>query len=242
MAPVDQISKWLRKKSPYSYGVELLIEVNGPTRMNQMLLFKPTDRNLKKVVYELEKILLANGVIYIDYEESEENNEVSKPKRVESHAELQSSTQSVEEEPEVELPTPIITSNNIASPVPALDVLTRIKSELKRYFKERGHYHGLLHAAEDDDSRYDAAKKIMRLQSKIDAAYLDIDRIEAGNIPQNQIMKELTAEDYKRIQNLKTYIARYKRKLSSATDPGSISSFNKKLEDYQKELNTYYNA
>lgn len=242
MLLVDQIHAWLRKKTPYSYGVELLIKSNGATRLNKTLLFNATDANLSILVYELEKILLKNGVIFTENEEESQSNEFPEPERTESHTELSNSTESIKKEPAIQFSPRITADHHLDSPVPSLDIVTRLKSELKSYYRERGHYHGALHAAKDDDERYSVAKQLMKVQSNIDKVYGDLEKIEKGTIPKNQILKELSAEQYKRITNLKTYVARYKRMLATEQDAGAKAAHQKKLNDYQSELNTYYNA
>jgi hypothetical protein len=194
-------------------------------------------QNRKKLSYELQKIYTANG--------SKEKEQYSSV-RISEHVTSQRSENK-------QLPTKendhqtsgdhfhsgSYSGSSVIHSVSS-DELIGIKESILRSRKEsyrlRGHLHGKLHLAYTDEERYQLANQIMELQPKIDQLNKDLKDVNSGTIPNEYIKTELSAADYIRIQNLKLYISRYKKKIEKAISIEQRNRYIKHLEAHEKEL------
>lgn len=247
MAPVNEIQEWLMQKTPYSYGVELLSQVHNNQRLIFTLMKKESSQNLEKVIYELDKWLFNNKKT--EYNEIQENQELStetnpkdKSERNESEPVYTSSVESVEKRAPQKLPIIPHTNRdrNLANNRSVL--LSKVKEKRILLYRERGHLHGRLHEAPDDDQRKDLAFKIIDIQKEIEGANKGLKLVEQGKKPKELVLKMMTGEEYKEYRNTQNYVVRYKNNLKK-TDltADEQKRYSDKLEEYQKKLDNFFN-
>lgn len=114
-----------------------------------------------------------------------------------------------------------------------------ILKERNALMRERGHFHGQLHNAKTVEERYEIACKLMSLQRSIDSLNLDLENLKGGAIPVRFLQKTLSADQYKRIENVKRYINRYKQRLNEATTQAEQQKLRAKLLKFENELKNY---
>lgn len=111
----------------------------------------------------------------------------------------------------------------------------KILIERKELYLKRGHLHGRLHEAKNDEDRSELAKQIIEIQPRIDELNRDLRKIESGEVPQKYLKTKATAEEYLEVRNAKIYIARYKKQLIGST-PEKQKQLEALILKYQRKL------
>lgn len=128
---------------------------------------------------------------------------------------------------------PDCTGDNSSS---STGIRLKVESERIDKYRLRSHLHGKLHNCSTDSERFEIAKQMMDLQPELDQLNKDLDDLNKGIIPVQFVQKELSADHYVKVKNLKMYIARYQRKIPTATSVKQKADWQLKLEQYEKEL------
>lgn len=246
MAPVNEIREWLTQKSPYGYGVELLSQVHNNRRLILTLMRSENEINLEKVIYELDKWLYENhkneyNEIQIQQSPKEER-ESCESKSSESEPSSAYNRQPVKEGAKKELPviSPSNRDRNLANNRNVL--LGKVKDKRILLYRERGHLHGRLHEAPDDEHRKDLAFKIIDIQKEIDGANKDLKLIEQGKTPKELVLKMMSGEEYKDYRNTQNYVVRYTNNLKKeGLTADQQKRYSDKLEEYQTKLDNFFN-
>ena len=231
--------------SDYYYGISLLMKVCRNKTLVNFLNRSETDNNKKKLIYELDKYLTT-----INYEpKEEEQKESTYPLQTETcivGTGVQNSTPYEQKINREKLDDINIKCHNSDIPYVTdnlLLIISNIKVERNKLYAERASYHGELHGAKTNEDRYNLAKLIIPIQKKIDTFNLKISEIlKSGKLPINDIVSNLTTKEYKRVNNLKIYINRYKNKQKKSNNLIEKESFEKKITDFKNELNQILNA
>jgi hypothetical protein len=89
----------------------------------------------------------------------------------------------------------------------------------KQAYNQRGHFHGMLHAAKTNEERYAYACEIMSLQKRIDTLNEDLRKMQQNKLPTKAALQYMTAEQYKHYTALIDSLRRYnKLKREAKTD------------------------
>ena len=239
MAPINEIEIWLTKKEPYSYGLELLSTVFKNHRLLSNLARKENAKNLDKVVYELKKYLRNNT----DNEDSKQIQRIypKESTRVDIDKKPKSNTQSPNIRAEKELSPVLSTNRNLDFSSDHSHILSSVKEKRVLLYRERGHLHGGMHEALSENSRLSFAKKIMKLQSEIDAINTDMKLVEKGETPRSIILKMMSGKQYKEYLNAQNYVVRYKGYLKkSDLSSEQIKNYQGKLKQYENKVESYF--
>lgn len=204
----SQIEKFLKGKLSYKEAVSLFFEISGKTKVAETLL--SIGENVTNRSY------LSNYFRSLQPEP--------------------------EPEPEPITPEPIIIQTNRFERIIEPEH-TEIKSiraifdqEWKQAYRERGHLHGRLHEAISDETRYEIAQQLMKIQGEIDGFNVLKDEFDRGIIPQKYMTQKLSAETYNRIKNLRFYIQRESKKLNNCTEKERVKIENR-IEEFTNEIN-----
>lgn len=246
MAPVNEIREWLTQKTPYSYGVELLSQIHNNRRLIFSLMKKESAQNLEKVAYELDKWLYNNH--------KKEYNEIQEPQEHASEQSSQNESKGVKSQS--------INTSDFKSPekreakklpfIPGTDrdrnlannrgvLIAKVKEKQIKLYRERGHFHGRLHEAPDDNHRKELAFSIMDIQKDIDAVNKDLKLIEQGKTPKELVLKMMTGEEYKQYRNVQNYVVRYSNLLKKdSLTADEQKRYSAKLEEYDQQLKNFF--
>lgn len=89
----------------------------------------------------------------------------------------------------------------------------------KQAYNQRGHFHGMLHAAKTNEERYAYASEIMSLQKRIDTLNEDLRKMQQNKLPTKTALQYMTAEQYKHYNALIDSLRRYEKlKREAKTD------------------------
>lgn len=213
---IEAIESFLKGEQPYQVGCSLFLSITTNKHFALRLMATQSESHEKMLHAELTQYVQSQPG-YWERFVSEEVEEVEPQKqKVETSYSFQEkksvSTGSVKES---------------------------IETTRKEYYRERGHLHGRLHEAHTDEERYELAKQIMTLRTKIDAINRQLKEINAGDIPVDYLREKLTGEQYKEIQNLKKYIRRTTNELAKETSKSIRAKLEQKLAEYNKKLSKY---
>lgn len=129
-----------------------------------------------------------------------------------------------------------ISDNNVSGSNEHTGIRLKVESERISKYRLRSHLHGKLHNCTTDEERFEIAKQLIELQPELDKLNQELDALNNGVIPVEYVTKNSSAEDYVRIKNLKMYIARYERKISTATNIQQKQNWQSKIEEFKTEL------
>lgn len=244
MAPIQEIQYWLTKKTPYSYGVDLLSQVINNQRLIFNLQRRATPKNLQKVEYELKKFIRDNPKLVENAKEQTTEKEFhsSESEGDDIGSELESSIEPdyIRKTKELSTSSRSNRSNDLASD--KHDLVSKVKQERALLYRQRGHFHGRLHESLSETDRFSLAKKIMKLQKEIDQVNADLELIEQGKTPRSILLKIMSAEDYKRYRNCQNYVVRYKNKLDDdKLSEEDRTRYQEKHDQYKSELESFFN-
>lgn len=221
----------------YFYGVSLLRSVCSKRGLMNTLSKGKSPKRLELLLYELKKNINYAKIQEEEGNTSEENAELRK------RAIQSKSVHADNGQPEQEgfVSESIVIDHKrgfggrASTDLANLKVRQLIQNRNGKYAL-RDHYHGQLHSATSDDERFDLAKEILKRGTEIDDYNFRIDQVyETGQIDHKSAIELLSAEEYKTLQNVKIYISRYKRKVSSAKSLKSRENAQKTLDKYQSE-------
>ena len=237
-----QINKWLLEDGPYYTGIDLLRQVCGKQRLISLLSKRESPKNRAKLKYELSK----HTNLEYHVKEKQEiiqpsiiNDRKNEAKESESSSISKSQRKHVQsthgQNTSVLLPDGRV--DNIEFGTDLSSIKQKLISNRNSLYKQRAHFHGQLHIASTKPKRFELAKKIMTIQPKIDNANRHIKYIElTGSIPPELKIMQYDAATFQRIDNIRTYISRYKKKLKQATETDKINRYQLLLDKYKQEL------
>lgn len=211
----DQIRKWIEEDQDFYLGVNLYAKCKFNKRLLSRFMEKgPDDYNMGKLRHELKKFLpfKASSIIR------------TTPKAFNPPVRSQHHTQ----------------HHLIVEEINAPPAINAIIAERNKLYRERDHLHAQLTYISKSE-RYKFAKRIMELTDKIDTCWLKLDKYRnKGSAPVHvePIPPEDIAKKMRRIQNLRTYITRYQKKLQAPPDMKSKESWTEKLQTFKNELET----
>lgn len=81
----------------------------------------------------------------------------------------------------------------------------------KQAYNQRGHFHGMLHAAKTNEERYAYACEIISLQKRIDTLNEDLRKMQQNKLPTKTALQYMTAEQYKHYNSLIESLRRYEK-------------------------------
>lgn len=128
---------------------------------------------------------------------------------------------------------PRFTDTNVSV---SLGLTQSLEQTRKLYYRERGHYHGMLHNAKTDEERFELASKIIATQDKIDKSNSELNQLKEGEIPTAYLKENKSAEDYMKVRNYKMYIARYEKQLLEASTVAAKTKLETKISEYKTKL------
>lgn len=245
MAPIDEITQFLTEKSEYSYGVSLLAQVIPNNRLIHNLMRKESELNWEKLIYELNKYLKNNPQKPRNHGKEKNNEDKTtvrtKSTRVNTRSEPTIYAQQTESRKETELLVIPSTarSHSVANSKSLL--LNKVKDKRILLYRSRGHLHGRMHEAPNDEVRGRLAGDIIAIQHEINAINEDLRLIGSGVIPKNAVLDYMTGEQYKEYRNFQNYVVRYKnylKKENLTTD--QIARYQAKLDEYVSKLENYF--
>lgn len=112
-----------------------------------------------------------------------------------------------------------------------------IAEKRKQLYRLRGHLHGRLHQVTTDSERKSIAQQLLNIRSQIDAIHQEIEAVKNGQLPGSETKKELSAEQYVQLRNIRQYIARHKKNLDKAVSLSDRDKYQKLIDKYQQQLN-----
>ena len=121
-------------------------------------------------------------------------------------------------------------------------VIESLEAEGKDLYRLRGIIHSEMFSAVSDEKRHELAKQLMRTQFKIDGINDEKKKVKAGAIPERFIKQSRTAEEFVQIQNIKSYIQKYERKLQKQLTAEEREKAEKFLQKYKSKLQTILNG
>jgi len=182
----NKVESYINGELSYHAGFAIFLQLCTNPNLIRTLAQGESDRNTETLRYELGKLL------------------PSLPEESKSPKKYISETFHV---PSVEQ------RETLHAPINSLKKV--FSDEQKTLYRERGHYHGMLHNANSDAERLELMLKLNDIQRKIDVSNGHVDKLEKGIVETAVLKKQVSAEDILRIRNLKIYIARDKKKLKA---------------------------
>lgn len=211
----NRIKEYLEKGGSYEYGCSLFLIITHNKAYAARLMATDNEQNRKLLHVELSTYIKSQPGYWEEF--VNETNEAA----MHPEPEVVQSIQSVFKESK-----PIDT-----------DIKNRIRNERNALMRERGHLHGRLHEAETNEQRHELAIQIMEvLQPRIDILNQELRNVDSGQIPERFLKQNLTAEQYKQIENLKKYIRRTKSEITKTTDPNRVILLEAKLTEFEEKL------
>lgn len=241
MAQLEEIQQILSSnKFNYDRAVSICKEVLSNSRIYLMLLKGDTKKNREVIIYQLRK-----------YQRINKQNYVSKQENTDSKLQREIGTGTIDEDKHVF--SGEIRPNECKSISPEHrdnyrarnsddHLLIKAREAQKKLYKKRGHLHGRLHQVDTDPERYKIAKQIIELQDEVEKINDTIESLVEGSVPEEFLFKHVSAEVYKRIEAIKRYIRRYRKKLESSTTAAEQKKFSDFVNKYELELEELKNA
>jgi hypothetical protein len=121
-------------------------------------------------------------------------------------------------------------------------VIESLDAEWRTLYRQRGIIHVDLFNAVSDEKRHEVALQLMKIQAKIDGINDEKKKVKAGEIPERFIKQSRTAEEFIQIQNLKSYIGNYERKLKKQLTAEEREKVEKLLEKHKSKLQKIING
>lgn len=223
---IQKLTDYINGTCSYFEACSIFAILCTNKRISALLLKSDSIKNQEKLRYEIKKILSNHPqALKIDKAIVEQLNIEIKPK-------------SVAQKEVVSFPSvkqSIAFPANISSDKTPLH--QKVLLDRNQFMKERSHFHGCLHEAQDDERRYELANEIILIQPKIDELNRELRMFEKGEIPEKYLAKHLTGEEVIQRRNAKQYIGRLQKQLANEFDPGKIQQIKERIAKYQKILN-----
>jgi len=229
---ISQANNYLNGNLQYDVGVSIFMKLSKNLILARHFLQGYSAQREDKLKYELKKLTKQNEQI---------QKPSTKPLRSRSN-EPDPITTHFSESPQKNInqdgnhPSNSDRYSNISSSDVDSGLISNLNQKRKELYRFRGHLHGQLHSAPTDESRYELAHQIMKTQSSIDVLNRDINSTTVGSIPSKYLKKDKTADEYVRIRNLKTYIARFEKKLEGCTTVEEKEKLQSILKKHKEEL------
>jgi hypothetical protein len=224
---IRQANSYLNGDLSYNVGVSVFIKISRNENLNRQFLLPHSperEKNLKNELYKITKLYENNektsGPKY-DHQTGQRLRLIDEPQEL--YAIEKTNTRST-------------SSGNISNGSVLSGLTDRLQNQRKELYRLRGHLHGQLHIANTDEERHQLAFRIMNSQGEIDDLNRDIKSIESGNVPSKHLKVNRSADEYIRIRNLKTYIARYEKKIENCTSLKGKQKFEAILNNHKEEL------
>lgn len=230
----QKANSFLNGELSYSVGVSIFLQCSTNKALQRFFLLPESPQRFEKLKYELQKITK-------QYEESTQTTVSNRERKDEPGAVNENSSSSSKRPANQDLQERISSdrysynSDNCSSS----GISALIEQEQKNSYRKRGYLHGQLHNAKTNEERYELALEIITIQKRIDKLNQDRNSVLAGTIPGEYMRKDKTASDYLRIRNLKLYISRTNKQLESCESISQKQKLEKKLIEFQTELNSY---
>lgn len=219
-----QANKYLKGDLSYMVGVSIFLQLSRNEPLKRLFLLPRSDEREQKLKDELSKITKL-------YEPIEKTPRKTTHYETSERLRLDSIPQELYD---IQMDGPNKSGSGNHSPGTSLSV--KLHSKRKELYRLRGHLHGQLHTASSDEERHSLAKKIMSSQSEIDELNRDLRMIEDGSTPSKYLKKDLSAEDFVTIKNLKIYISRYETKIQNCQNLSEKKKYEELLEKHRTEL------
>lgn len=203
---INQVNQYLKGNSSYTAGCSLFFSLTTNKQFALRLMRSDSEVNQATLRYQLEKISEAYSV-----------------------------DPSLEQEPSPPTPPKTIfqVENTTAEPI---GVELKMRDEWKALYRRRGHLHGRLHEAQTEQSRHEIAREIVSVQKQIDSLNLELENLKGGAIPLRFLEKTISAEAYKKIQNLKAYIRRDKFSLTGDVTTSERKKLLENIAKYEQKI------
>jgi hypothetical protein len=221
-----QLTEYLKGNLSVETGIALFIKYSPKRQLIRNVLSRRSEKMIKLMNIELAKI----------EKNQAQSQEKNTPKPIQP--------QEVETPISEKSPAPIREDHNV---ITKPDFVSRSLKESilearKKLYRERGHLHGRLHEANNDQDRYVLARSLHDVQAKINQVNQDLRKVENGDPPTTYILNELDPAIYFRLRNVKQYISRYEKKVAGAKSIKERNRAQSHLDKYNHELKTILNG
>ena len=238
----NQIQEYLLIQSPdYNVGVSLFLQFSTNRNLQHSLM---RCKDVARLRYELQKYLKSNvetpTVVllpgFISKPEKETVSEVIESDVSDfkqptiAHQVKEPISSSRRQEDGRLKPEKQITSSQFEA------IHDQVRADWKALYQKRSHFHGRLHEAISDESRYQIALEIEALIKQINEMNEYMKMMNEGDIPLKYIKVKMTADEYIRIRNLKQYISRTERQIADAETIDEKRRFEQKLIEFKNQL------
>lgn len=206
---------WLNGRMDFQKGIILYSQLNPNKHLLNRFLNKGDDLyNIDKLHFELENRLPSS------YEPDEIVIDELEPEVIQDHENI-----------------PVRTFKERIEVYP--DSLQQIIFKRNKAYRQRDFLHAELYHLTSEKERFNHAEKILELSDIIFQCWHDIDHFhETGEKP--IIIKESNFDSgvskQKRINAVRTYISKYKKKVKEATSIKDREKYQNKLEQYEREI------
>lgn len=121
-------------------------------------------------------------------------------------------------------------------------VIESLDAEWRDLYRLRGIKHVDLFNAVSDENRHAIAKGLIKIQHKIDGVNDEKRKVKAGAIPERFIKQSRSAEEFIEIQNIKSYIKKYERKLQQQLTAEEREKAEQLLQKHKSKLDLIING
>lgn len=225
---LKKIEAYLNGTLSYMDGCSVFLSISNNRQFALRLMSNETEVNIQTLKYELTKYLQSQPNYWQSVVAGVPYSEFINP--IETHSEQKQPTNNL---------TQPYTSTSYSQQQEDDGIHNKVLEQRNALMRERGHFHGQLHIAKTKEERFEIASKLMSLQSSIDSLNLDLQNLKGGAIPVRFLQKTLSADEYKRIENIKRYISRERKKLSEAKTPSEADKIRARLFKFEEELKKY---
>lgn len=228
----NQIKEYLQGKLNYNVGLSLFMRICA-------------DKSILVKLFGLEtpekKEILTDKLI--EYYENEEQLNQRERESLRNFNQDYSSTRNDAEGNEDSFHR----SNNYrfvpVSNLPSNDsVIESLDAEWRDLYRLRGIKHVDLFNAVSDENRHAIAKELIKIQHKIDGINDEKRKVKAGAIPERFIKQSRSAEEFIEIQNIKSYIKKYERKLQQQLTVEEREKAEQLLQKHKSKLQKIING
>jgi hypothetical protein len=222
---LNQIAEYLQlDKKEYIYGVNLLSHCTKNKGMVGRLMRSSGKFNIDFLHYELEKVLIEHNYERQEEEPIEPNENGQEPTEAASHEpiEKRSTGHDTRNHSEPICKDDHLVHSFVPNPNRNVDLhfhdrLDSIKQDLAFKYKNRSNWQSKLMLVPTNEERKDLAKSIVEIQPKLEKLLEIRDwMLEHKQVHPSLIKKEMSADNLREVQNARSNVSRYKKKVSVA--------------------------